>query len=684
EVLNGNIASGDQDVYRNALTTLLGRYSQFSGRFTFGVDGTLLSAGTPTDREFATEEYEFYLEDTWQVSQDLTLNLGLRWGLNTVVNETSGFQVAPTQPLGDFFEQRLAGAEKGVPFNELITIDTSGPFYGKPGFYPLDKNNFMPRISAAWSPTFEGGFLKKLFGGNGESVLRGGFAVMYDRVGSALAVAFDLNNTLGFVSRQAIAANTFNVSSSPGPLFTGFDQAIRPLLEPNGLTVPTSLVFPLTTPADEAQRIERSLDSALTSPIQYSFNFSYGRELPGGLFLEASYIGRRARNLLANRDIMQLNNLRDPASGMDWFEAGRLLAGARFNQVPVSQMAPIPFFENLFGSIPNSGCWWCDPSLSATQNVYNFVAADGIDIPDYTFLQLVMDDFDIKNAFFHPQIAALNVLSSIAESDYDAFTLTLRERFQDSLTLDFNYTLSKSFDWASGGGTAGFGDSGGGYADILNAVHPEWSRGLSDFDVHHIINANWLWELPFGRGRALGSDMGAAADALLGGWSLNGIFRWNSGLAQDGPFESSRWATNWNAPSRALRIRDPQPSPNKGVNGRPPNFWTDQLFSYQSFRDAAPGEVGDRNPFRTPSFVTIDFGLHKAFTMPFNEDHRIVFRWEVFNATNTQRLGRWTGNRSSFGTAPAPNVGTPASSFGNITQTQGMPRVMQFGLRYEF
>ena len=72
-------------------------------------------------------------------------------------------------------------------------------------------------------------------------------------------------------------------------------------------TIASSLAFPLTVPANEDQRIEQSLDDTLTTPYNYSFNLSYGRELGRGLSFEASYVGRFAHNLLASRDIMQLN-----------------------------------------------------------------------------------------------------------------------------------------------------------------------------------------------------------------------------------------------------------------------------------------------------------------------------------------------------------------------------------------
>ncbi|MEJ7711780.1 MAG: hypothetical protein WKF84_18415 [Pyrinomonadaceae bacterium] len=149
--------------------------------------------------------------------------------------EVNGLQVKPTVSLGEFFERRKAGALAGQPYNELITVDLAGPKNNKPGYYDWDKNNFQPRIAFAYSPDFKTGFLKKLFGGVGDSVLRGGFAMTNDYFGQQLAVQFDLNNTLGYSSTTTVAANTHNVTTRPAPLFTGFGQSIRAL---PGITAP--------------------------------------------------------------------------------------------------------------------------------------------------------------------------------------------------------------------------------------------------------------------------------------------------------------------------------------------------------------------------------------------------------------------------------------------------------------
>jgi hypothetical protein len=677
-----NIGAGWASPVRTAVSAVVGRFSQYSGNFNFDKEGNLLPVGAGIGREFATQEYDWYIQDVWKLRPNLTFTLGLRYGLSRPVYETSGLQVKPTTSLSEFFERRVAAANEGVPLNDLITVDLAGPKNDRPGYYPWDKNNFQPRVAIAWSPDFKSGFLHKLFGDNGTSVLRGGFGITNDYFGQQLAVQFDLNSTLGFASTTTIAANTYNVTTRPAPLFTGFGQDVRSL---PGITIPASLTFPLLTPADEAQRIESSLDDNLVSPIHYSWSASFGRQLKGGLFVEASYIGRKARNLLVTRDIMQLNNLVDKKSGMDWYTAAGLLADLRAQNVSVSDVQKIPYFENLFPDVEN---FFVDlpASYSATQRVYAYVARDpveGADILDWTFVQALIDDSSVigPNVFFHPQYAALATFSTLGESDYHAGTLTVRQRLRNHLTLDFNYTLSKSMDNASGLQNS---DSYGA-AFVLNAIDLDQQRGVSDFDIRHIINMNAVWELPIGRGRSFLSGMPGFAEAILGGWQLTNIWRWNSGIVAGTPFDAAQWATNWNAQSNGVRIKNITASPTRGGK-EDPNLFSDPIAAYQSFRNARAGEAGDRNVFRLPNYWTIDMGLGKTFTMPYNENHKLIFRWEVFNVANFQPMGTLLGGRDGFGLGQDPDLTEPSGVFGNFTNIHpfASPRVMQFGLRYQF
>src|SRR5262249_4172810 len=178
-------------------------------------------------RVFKTQEYESYGQDSWRLRQNLTLTYGLRWSTSTPVYEANGVQVKPVQSLGKYFDQRVAGALAGKPFNDLITIDLAGKVNGRDGYYPQDWNNFAPSVAFAWTPNSENKYLRHLFG-EGRSTFRGGFRIVYDRIGSALAVAFDQLNSLGFTSSSSIAVNTYNVTTRPPPLFTPSRPAPRP------------------------------------------------------------------------------------------------------------------------------------------------------------------------------------------------------------------------------------------------------------------------------------------------------------------------------------------------------------------------------------------------------------------------------------------------------------------------
>jgi hypothetical protein len=676
------VAPGYSSAVQSAVTAVIGRYSQYTGNFTFDREGKLQPSGAGVSRTFATQEFDGYIQDVWKARSSLTFTLGLRYGLDRPVYEVNGYEVKPTVSLGDFFERRKAAAAAGRPLNELIRLDLSGPANGRSGLYNWDKNNFQPRLSVAWSPKFRSGLLLKIFGKEGASVFRGGFAITNDHIGQQLAMTFDTNNTLGFSSSQAISPNTFNVSDNPGPLFTGFNQDVRSL---SGITIPRDLKFPLEQPPDGSQRIEFSLDDTIQTPINYGWNVSFGRRFSAGFLVEASYIGRKARKLLAQRDIMQLNDLADPKSGMDWYKAMGNLADLRAKNTPIENVQPVAYLENLFPGLPSKPDY--NPEWTPTQNVYMMIARESVggrNITDYTSLQLNLDNLSVlgEHIFFHPQYAALAAWSSVASSDYHAGTLSISQQYK-GISWGFNYTLSKSLDDASGlqkNNTYG-NDFGSGF--ILNSLRPQDSRACSDFDIRHIINGHVLWQLPVGRGNHLWNQLHGIGEALLGGWQLTGIYRWNSGLPAPNITDASQWVTNWNVQSYAVRTRPIESSPTR-KSAAAPNLFSDPVYAYQSLRNPRAGETGDRNPFRLPGYVALDLGIAKTFSMPWSEKQKLQFRWEVFNATNTQRFKVSSDgySRESFGISQDPESGTPAPTFGNLDSIQGSPRVMQFSLRY--
>jgi len=252
------------------------------------------------------------------------------------------------------------------------------------------------------------------------------------------------------------------------------------------------------------------------------------------------------------------------------------------------------------------------------------------------------------------------------------------------LTFDFNYTWSHSLDDASGLQSEDFTGNYNGYGSvIINAVRQGENYASSDFDVRHSINADAVWQMPVGKGHALLGNAGRAVDAILGGWQLSGIFRWNTGLPAFAPIDDGRWATNWEFQSYVTPIHPIHSCPNKPVNGTPNLFGNCDINAiYQNFRNAYPGETGPRNYLRYPGYIDLDLGFGKSWKMPWNEGHSLQLRWDVFNVTNTQHLTGYANN--GVEADPGLNGANAPSDFYNFTQIQGQPRIMQIGARYSF
>ncbi len=678
-----NLASRSSQNTRDALAAVIGRFSQYTANLVYDRSGKVQAVGTGVSRTFNTQEYEGYFQDSWRVRRNLTINAGLRWSTSTPVYEANGFEVKPVTSLSDYFDSRVASAKNGVPFNQPINLDYSGKANGKPGLYSQDWNNFAPSVSAAWQ------FSKKM-------VLRGGYRISYDRIGSALATNFDNQNTLGFTSAAAISVNTYNTTTSLGPLLTAIGQDVRSLPK---LTIPSTLQFPKGQPLDSFRRIETTLDDKLTTPYNHSFNLSLSRDLGRGYSIEASYVGRIARSLLISRDVLTPNNITDPKSGQTWYGAIRALIDLRNSYTPVTSVAPIPFFENLLPKAAGpTTVLGQKVNLTATQAAYQYIArrvVGGSNATDYTTFQ---DDFDFAGAgkdpvFYQPQYGSLSALSTLGTSDFHSAQFTFRRQLQNGFGFDLNYTTGHSLDTASGAQNTGFSAATtGNFAApfVQNPYDLNINRGNSSFDIRHNVNFNYLYELPVGKGKALLSDANRLTQALVGGWTTTGIFRWASGLPSGQPTDASQWATNFNAQARGVAIRPIESSPTR--NGDP-NLFGDPTYAYNSYRNALPGESGNRNVLRMPSSVSMDVGLFKSFSIV--ERVKLTFRAEAFNVTNTQHFGFPLNGLPAFsglGLARDPNASqtpggalpAPPSAFGKFTSIQGTPRIFQFAMRVDF
>ena len=368
------------------------------------------------------------------------------------------------------------------------------------------------------------------------------------------------------------------------------------------------------------------------------------------------------------------NNITDPVSGIDWYAAAGMLEDMRRANVPIANVRPIPFFENLFRS--NLAAQRGQPTN--TQAVYSIIARSAVggrnftDFNGWTPMQRsILENHSVTpNLFVHPQYTSLFSWGTYAKSDYHAGALTFRQRLGTTLAYDVNYTFSKSMDDAS---------SSGGL--ILSPLIPEMNYKYSSFDARHMLNANFLFQLPVGKGRRFLSGISSWADAVLGGWQLAVIYRFSTGRPYDAPSESPRRSTNWLQPSRAILTRPLQFKVDRNTG----QAFADPVYAMQSFRASRPGEVGSLGVFRTLHTRNLDMTLSKSFTMPWSETHKLQFKWDVFNVANFQQLEIGSAFGSRYSIPIDPDLTIPSDNFGVIFNSiEGTPRRMQFGLRYEF
>jgi hypothetical protein len=672
--------------YNNAISSVTGLLPEEFYYFNYlvaknGQTANLIPNGTSLTRDFRDNEFEYYIQDSWRIRPSLTVTVGLRHSFLQPPWEVNGQQIAPTFSAYDWYTTREQQALVGNISEPVVTYAPSGPVHdGKP-YWNMAKLNIAPRFAIAYSPNFSNGILGSLFGGPGKTSIRAGYGLYYDHFGQAIAYAYNVAGSPGLLSLSQPPVNAPTVDDSPR--LTSF-TSVPPIGVTTSPVPPSDVTYPFTTdPFGFA--IAETADDKMKTPYSEVADFSIQRELPGGFALEIAYVGRFGRHTLEQLDYSEPTNFVDPTSHMSYFAAAKMLSqdvdargGASLSTPGVQPVTPIPFFENLFpgtqGSYP-----------SATASIYDqewrFHRGDEMS---------ALADLDIFCAFtpegcgapqtgmiWNNQYSSLFATSSIGTSSYNSAQITLRHAMSHGLQADVSYTYGHSIDLGS---TAerfdifGVQANSGAFSIIQSSYDPRLNRASSDFDTRHLVTVDWVYQLPFGRGKAFGSGAGRLEDDAIGGWQFSGLGRWTSGL----PFQTidgAGWATNWSYQSYMVQT-GPVSQKKTIINGNP-NAFADPAAAQANMRLPYAGEAGQRNQFRGDGYFGIDAGLSKSWDT--FENQKLEFRWEVFNVTNAVRFDVQSLNRFS-----TDSVSPGAVTFGNYTSTLLSPRVMQFSLRYSF
>ena len=700
-----------------AMMMLTGSLTQVNTSFFNGdpKTGAILPQGSTELREFAQNDYEIYGQDTWRVRNNFTVTAGLRYGYSTPPWEVHGFQSAVNLDIHQWLAQREINQANGIPSSAspLLSWGLAGQANGKPSWFNPNKKDFAPRVAAAWSPGYQSGLLKDVFGGPGKSSIRLGAGIFYDRLGQAMAAETDLQGSPGIGTPLIDASSQFTFATAPRFGGSCTFKGCTGLPDLSNFFAPiTSVKFPFTPLADTTN-LGFVIDNHLHTPYTIDMNVSFQRELPKQVVLEVAYVGTLGRRLLGKADYAQFLNITDPKSKTKLYQAFSQLVQQKvdpndLSATGVGSIKSIPFFDNMLPNMPAFAAGFngngAIAGLTPTQAFYAFAvgnyspswscalfAIDTVTAPVSASFGLAspwnttVDPNGTGFVLFTPQFSSLPGWTNFGSSNYHSLQVSVRKS-SGPVVYGLNYVFSKGIDNSSGtenqdnvpnvnpnivisNGTLN--------ALIQNPFDLRANRALSDFDLRQNVNGFWLADLPFGKGKRFGSDSGRLKDAIIGGWQWTGTMRFHTGFPLS-PSDGFNFPTSF-FQSGTATLSQPVQSRVTRSNAKVqvPNLFSDPQAILNLVSFTGPGGDGSRNSIRGPAYFVTDMGVYKNFSMPWKESQRLQFRVTAFNVFNNV-------NFSDVALSLDP---TSPNTFGQFVQTagpRGGQREMEFAVRFEF
>lgn len=592
--------------------------------FLLGLPAAGSTIDNPTDYDVTSAYHGFFIQDDYRVSRDLTLNLGLRYDIETGYREKEGrmivgFDTAAVSPIADkvLLKYNSPTFPTNVPGAAFQDLRGGFVFAGDEGArnQKADRNNWQPRVGLSWAI-------------NDKTVLRGGFGMF---TAPFQIVTTDVIFQPGFSSPEVIAQST---NGAPGTLTTlsnPFGSDVRPspgstdgLMTFAGRNVTSTAGATGHGPTSYIPAHERN-NATFTR-----FIIGLQRELFFGIAAEATYIYSRGNDLLVLRDI---------------------------NAVPRE------YLNDLRG-VTGAAVTTAITSVSAVldQNVAN------------PFVGLIPDGADWNGANIRrerllvpfPQFGYLAQSEYNGSSEYQSLQFQLVKRFTKGLSLNGSYTFSREHEKTR----------------YLNPQDEELTEMVSPTERPHRFTFSGIYELPFGKSRQFGNDWHPVVDAFLGGWQVQAVYEWQSGeplvfgnLYYNGDptklvnklgktdSEGRRYGVDipaWDVSGFFLNGTQSTAGTNLPAFGN--NFRPDSTNTLRYF----PITMGQ---FRNQRFLKFDTGISKNFRI--REGMKFQVRIEAINVLN----------RPYFN---APNLDPSNSAFGRTNGQRQPPRDIQIGGRFTF
>ena len=662
----------------------------------------------PENQPFKYENYSLYVADRWQITNQLTLNLGVRYELFPGLRLGSGLALEPTINNPD------------DPAASILDPNgTYRPIGGNSGrenaYYKTDYNNFAPNVGFAYAPRFEKGIGRLLLGET--IVIRGGFSRAFGN--DQLVTGIDNAGS----SNRGLASQTGSILN---PL-TGNDTLnLRLGFDPIGtIPAPPFVAPPFTFVRNNTSGISTTanfgtvfaIDPNLKTPSIDQYSFGVQREFGGNMALEVRYVGTRSSNLPRAVDLNQidifnngfLDEFNRASRNYQLVVAERTrLAATGLTPAQVNTAQPLGIFcnatiastcqsLNIFRNAGSSGTGIIrvggTNAISAATVNANIVNGTPADLA----FSLIQQGFNnhptlnnpngrpFINFVANPSTGVVDLFGNFARYNYNSLQAEVRRRFSQGLYFQANYTFSKNL-------SSGQGNTQAQFEPYLDNNNPDLDYQRADTDQTHVFNFNGVYQLPFGKGKTF-LNQGGIVDKIFGGFELSGIVGYSTGapitfvdtrgtLNRSGRSGRQTAVSNLtNAQLRDLvgvfeengRIYFINPSIINST-GRASEGFGSTPFDGQVFFNVNPGQTGtlQRAIIDGPSNFNVNAALLKNIGFNSERTTRLQLRMEVFNLFNTVNF---------FNNTQLASI--TSTTFGQITSAAAA-RTVQFAARFEF
>jgi hypothetical protein len=488
-------------------------------------------------RRSRMREWGFFVTDSWRARPNLTLTYGLRWELQRPFTTQNGVYstVSPADMWG------VSGPGNMFKPGTLLPSNIVGQTYHVPVFvqwpsgspaYNPSWRDFAPSVGFAWSPRAEG-FLGRLLGSSGQTVLRGGYSIAYNRPGTNMILTMFDSNTGLYVDATR--------SATLGNLVTGTGTDVLPVLfrDKGRLSAPSFPSAPSYPMSGNISQSMNNFDPKIRTPYAQSWTFGIQREITKDMVVEVRYV----HNLnLQNWMQYQLNEVNIVENGF-LNEFKNAMANLQANQAagrgnnfkyygPGTGTYPLPIYLAYFSGVPASQA--SDPSMYTASQFssstwYNPLAAKSP--APYTPASSSSSAGLYGSATFRanalaaglpPNFFVVNpdylggawIMSNGGSNRYDSGQVEVRRRLAHGLLLNSNYVFAKA------------------YAGSRYSFRTGWVNNLNTSNggtVQHSFKMNWVFELPVGAGKALFANSHGIVERIIGGWEWDGTVRIQTG-----------------------------------------------------------------------------------------------------------------------------------------------------------